>query len=80
VGKGFEENVMADVKDGDSIIEKKEDSEYDVLRVVGGDRELVRTVQTFDQAADIAFSRLPEGGRRWYRDRRDPPDQLEPFR
>jgi hypothetical protein len=71
---------LADLIVGDSVVSKREDGTYDVLR---GDenRELVRSgVATLDLAKPIALGSLGQGGRIWYRDWRDAPDHLEPLR
>lgn len=68
---------MAEQKDGDRIIVKRSNSEYDVLKIEGVRITEREHIHTLDEAKAFARLRLPEGGIVWYRDHRDAADDLE---
>jgi hypothetical protein len=70
---------MATRRIGDTIIEKRVDGRYDILRI-GGTRwvHLHDDVVTFEDARRIAHETRAEDGQVWYREYGDPPGHLEP--
>ena len=75
---------MPTQKIGDYVIAKREDGQYDVLRIIGlrvATSHQPRTVRTLEEARALARTGLSESGGDsvWYRDHRDEADHLEPF-
>ncbi len=66
-------------QNGDTIVEKRADGRYDVLRIVNANRPAVRAgVTDLDQAKQLAREALaPKGNTVWYRDHRDVAGELQ---
>jgi len=65
-------------KVGDTIVARRDDGHYDILRVGATMRVHLRDdVATLDEARTIAHETRDDEGQVWYRDHGDPPDYLE---